>query len=104
MLNTIGAVLRTISTVLVSSRNAARAICIPGNLSPMRVLATVIQLPKSTSPTDQRSPVMHNYPPASRGNADLIPVRTNWTAMAMSSIPIKRFIARYSRWPTFDMI
>ena len=49
-------------------------------------------------------PPRHAYPPASRGNAVLIPVRTNCTAMAMSSIPIRRFIARYSRWPIFDMI
>jgi len=49
-------------------------------------------------------PTLHGYPPASRGNAVLIPVRTNCTAMAMSSIPIRRLIARYSRWPTFDMI
>ncbi len=48
-------------------------------------------------------PVRHYDPPIS-GNAVFIPVITNCTAMAISSIPSIRLITRYCRWPTLRMM
>ena len=67
------------------------------------VPATVILLPINTIPTDVRSQ-SSMLSSANRGNASLIPLMTNWTAIAMSSIPMRRLIARYSRCPIFFMI
>ena len=49
-------------------------------------------------------PIVPSYPPVNRGNASLILLMTNWTAIAMSNIPMRRFMARYSRCPIFLMI
>ena len=46
----------------------------------------------------------HHGTPPSNGNAIFMPLMMNCTAMAISSIPMSRLIARYSRCPTLVMI
>ena len=93
----------TTSTIAVSSRNGITAWRTPRSMAAMIEPYCNDTAPDKNQANCCNIPFRH-YDPPSSGNAVFIPVITNCTAMAMSSIPSIRLITRYCRWPTLRMI